>query len=202
MQSFLGDAEEINEIAKKVIGELRSRRLNVLSAVSDQLQKRVALIMEKLALQNKEISGMSEKKISLINQTRGLAEKYESLNSNQEVLESLAENISRSVHSQCKVQSKSEEQFAKQLKEIEHNLQVKRDLISSLKLSRIMQSKSNSQSSCDQDGDETFNSSQSLKSPPKRENLMKHSIVQKLIAQEAVLINDLVAQINALKCCF
>ena len=188
-------------MATKIVSELRTGRLNILSAVSDQLQKRVALIKEKLSLQIKEVSELSAKKVQLINQTRSLAEKYESLNSNQEVLESLAENISRSVHFRCKVQSKSEEQFAKELREIEHSLQMKRDLIGSLKLSKALQLRSHSESSLN-DSDTTTEANEAVKSPLKRENLMKHSIVQKLIAQEAVLINDLVTQINSLKCCF
>ena len=179
-------------MSKKIVADLTQNRLNTLVAVNDQIKKRKALIIDRLALQVREVEALSQLRDGLVSQTRELAEKYETLNSNQEVLESSAELLSRSIHACSSITSSSEETFYQKLLVMETELDKKRKLVSSLR-------RSSEQSFPMKENSDIFDSDFNTNSA--RKYLVKNSILQKLVVQESALINDLIAQINSLKAC-
>ena len=162
-------------------------------SVNDQISKRKALIINRLAQQTKEIERLSATRSKLVNQTRELADKYESLNSNQELLESSAEVLSRVVYSSSSLRSVNEDLFLEKLTRIEATLEKKHKLITSLRLSAEQAFPVSEHQENEHDN--------SLDLHTSRSRLVKNSILHKMVVQEASLINDLVAQINSLKCC-
>jgi len=187
-----GSPADVNGTTKRVIGDLTEKRLKVLQGVAEQLRKRKVLILEKLDQQVREVEAISKLRDGLVCQTRELAEKYETLNSNQEVLESEAEILSRSIRALSAIRSSSENAFYEKLINIETELEKKRKLVYTLQRSSEQAFPDNKENSSFDYDYEKQNS---------RKFLVKNSILQKLVTQEAALINDLIAQINSLKCC-